>query len=74
VDRLLNGNILVTQAHNQSPDGPRNDRTSILEIEPVSERVVWRLRMDSADDGGYRAARIDPCAIFANEAYCSPER
>ena len=37
-----------------------------VELSPP-DTVVWRLVLDSRDWPIYRAQRIDPCAIFAND-------
>ncbi len=71
VDRLPGGNVLITRANCASclPGDPAT--TQLVEVDPVTNEVVWRLVMDAPEDGGYRAERIDGCAIFANGRYCA---
>ncbi|MBA2322091.1 MAG: aryl-sulfate sulfotransferase [Deltaproteobacteria bacterium] len=71
VDRLENGHVLYTRAHCGTclPDDPST--TEIAELDPETLSVVWRLVMDDVHDAGYRAERIDGCAIFANARYCA---
>jgi hypothetical protein len=42
----------------------------ILEVDPATDEVVWRLDFTSWTDGLYRAERIDGCAVFGNVRTC----
>jgi hypothetical protein len=71
VDDLGNGHLLITRGHCDECSGANSaSRSEILELNRETEEVVWRVRFPRADDGLYRAQRIDGCAIFANEKYC----
>jgi hypothetical protein len=67
VDRLADGNVLFTRAHCDICDGG-DGTTEIVEVAPATNEVVWRLSFP--EGAGYRAERIDGCAIFANAKYC----
>jgi len=71
VDWLANGNVLYTRAHCAKcvPEDPST--TQIAELDPDALTVVWRLVFEDPHDAGYRAERIDGCAIFGNERYCA---
>ena len=71
-DRLPNGNVLITQGFKYTQaivHDPKN-RTSIIEVDPLTHDVVHRLDFQEEDDTSYRADRVDGCALFANRAYC----
>jgi Arylsulfotransferase (ASST) len=70
VDRLPSGRVLVTKAHDDASSGSPDARTELVEVDPADGAVVWRLTMAAPEDGGYRAARIDPCGLFSNAGYC----
>lgn len=70
VDRLADGHVLITRAHCTRCQPNSDARTQLVEVDPATDEVVWRLVFDDPEDAGYRAERIDGCAIFANEKYC----
>ncbi len=72
VDQLENGNVFITRGHCLfcTP----GQVSQLLEVDRVTEEVVWRLAFDSEVDGIYRAERIDGCALFDNSAYCEDLR
>lgn len=70
-DWLDDGRVLFTRAHCDHCIGPAEQRTEIVELEPATDTVTWRLTMDAAIDAGYRAEQIDGCALFANAKYCA---
>jgi len=43
---------------------------AILEVDPATNEVGWRLDYLDRTDSSYRAERIDGCDLFANQAYC----
>jgi hypothetical protein len=62
VDRLENGNLLVTMGHcPQCGDAPADRGTSIVELDPEIDAVVWRADWTSLDSS-YRAQRVDRCS------------
>ena len=70
VDRLPDGHVLITRAHCGTCQPASAARTQLVEVDPATNEVVWRLVMEAQDDAGYRAERVDGCAIFANARYC----
>ena len=70
-DWLASGNVLATRAHcGHCFDPAAPERTELIEIDPGTNEVVWRLTMADPMDSGYRSQRIDGCAIFNNRKYC----
>lgn len=74
-DRLENGNILVGRGHCdccwwRGWKLPVGSNTAVIELDGETREVLWRLDWESADNGLYRAERVDGCALFANAAYC----
>jgi hypothetical protein len=71
VDLLDDGHVLVTMGHcSACADAPPDRVTTLVELDPSSGAVVWRAEMETPDEGGYRAARVDP-AVFAPPAGAS---
>ena len=71
VDLLPDGNVLYTRAHCGTCLPNQSSTTQIVEVDPRTNTPVWRLVMSDIHDAGYRAERIDGCALFANRRYCS---
>lgn len=69
VDRLPSGHVLITRA-SCGRCLPDPATTQLVEVDPATNEVVWRLVMDLPEDAGYRAERVDGCALFANARYC----
>ncbi len=69
-DYLPNGNILITKGFMLSWSPNSSDSTAIVELNPATEEVVWRLEWADRDHVAYRSERYDGCAIFANAKYC----
>ena len=71
VDRLPNGNVLISQGHCYDCGGvdPKR-RSAVIEVDPDDDTVVWRLDFSEERDGLYRADRVDGCAVFANQRFC----
>lgn len=68
VDRLPNGNVLVTQGH---PDcWSPGDRSEVVEVDPATNAVAWRLSFVDPSDAIYRSERLDGCEIFGNVGLC----
>lgn len=68
VDRLPDGRVQLVRAHCGACKP--GQVTEVVEVDPATGEVVWRLTFDTEDDAGFRAERIDGCALFANERYC----
>ncbi len=69
-DYLPDGRVLVNQGHSDCFSSNRGDRTTIVEIDPVSGDKLWQLRYVERNLTAYRADWADPCALFANTALC----
>lgn len=69
VDWLADGHVLITRAH-CARCTPSTTPTQLVEVDPATDDVTWRLVLDDPDDTGYRAQRVDGCSIFANQAVC----
>jgi hypothetical protein len=67
-NRLGSGNVLVTVGH-CLPCGVTNEPSRIVEVTPDGD-VAWRLDFGDERDLLYRAIRVEPCALFANRAFC----
>jgi hypothetical protein len=71
VDRLPDGNVLVTIGHCEDCGWIDDEgRSSVLELDPETGEVVWELLFDDPMVGLYRSERIDACALFANTTMC----
>ena len=67
---MSNGNVLVGTGHCGNCD-PGGDKGWIVELDPESLAVVWRMDFATDQDSLYRAQPIDGCAIFANARWCA---
>lgn len=72
IDLLDDGHVLVTMGHcPHCPGGSDDRRTGLVEIDPATDRVAWRADMLLETESGYRAQRIDGCALLPdNETLC----
>lgn len=70
-DWLPNGHILITRAHCSSCPLTEAGNTQLIQVDPTTNSVVWRLVLDDPLATGYRAQRIDGCDIFANQQMCA---
>lgn len=68
-DYLPNGNVLVTRGHVWCFDFTPG-HSALVELEPGTDREVWRLDYDTQSNGIFRSERYDGCEIFANGKYC----
>jgi len=68
-DRLPNGNVLIATGYFWCLSGI-NGNSSLIEINPESGDVVWRLDWNQPYHAVYRSERIDGCEIFANAKEC----
>ncbi len=70
-DRLPNGHVLVAKGFVicWTPGSP--DVSAVVEIDPASGEVVWRMSWPDRTMAMFRAERYDGCALFANNTrYC----
>lgn len=67
-DRLPNGNVLLSRPRCYTC--PSSVRSSIVELDPATDEVVWRLDFLDDTDSLYRAERVDGCALFDHAGYC----
>lgn len=68
-DYLPNGNVLVTRGHVWCFDFTPG-HSALIELEPGTDREVWRLDYDTQSNGIFRSERYDGCEIFSNGKYC----
>ena len=69
IDVLPDGHVLGTMGHAcWSPNG--NDVSSVVEVDPATGAVPWRLDFPDPDDAIYRSERVDACDVFPVEALC----
>ena len=68
-DYLPNGNVLVTRGHVWCYEFTPG-HSALIELEPGTDRVVWRLDYDTQSNGIFRSERYDGCEIFSNAKYC----
>jgi hypothetical protein len=68
VDRLEDGDVLILRGHCErcGTDG----LTEVIEVDPDTNEVVWRITFEDPHITSYRAQRIDGCALFHNQQYC----
>ena len=71
VDWLPSGHVLITRAHCEVCGAPPGSRTQVLEVDPATNEVVWRITMSDPSDASYRADRIGACEIFSRTD-CAP--
>ena len=69
VDELPNGNVMVTKSYSYCITD-QEDVSALVEFEPVSGEVVWRMNWDDPERFTYRSERVDGCDMFSNAKYC----
>ncbi len=71
-DRLDNGNVLITMGHCSCCWWALGEDhwSALVEVEPTTNEVAWRLDWPDDSHGSYRAERLDGCSLFANAATC----
>lgn len=70
VDWLPDGRVLVGMGHADCFSSNQGDRSTVVEIDPARGTKLWEARYTGRTDMLYRADWADPCALFANAAYC----
>jgi len=68
-DRLADDTVAVTQGYFGCLSGP-DGHSSVVQIDPASDAVVWRLDWDNPDFAPYRSERLDLCEWVPNAADC----
>ena len=74
-DTLADGHVLVDKGRCKSCSSPLggDDRVwSLIELDPETRQVVYRLDAATPDVSSYRADLVDGCELFANARYCRP--
>jgi hypothetical protein len=66
---MADGHVLVGTGHCGDCD-PVGDTAWIAEVDPGTDRAVWRLDFSRDDDSMYRAQPLSGCAVFANRRFC----
>ena len=72
VDYHGDDRFIITRAHCSFCETPSRERSAVFEVDRASGEVVWALTFLSEEDATYRSQRVDGCAIFDNQKYCSP--
>ncbi len=72
-DYLDNGNVLITRGHVWCFDFTPG-HSAIIELEPGTEREVWRIDYNTQASGIFRSERYEGCEIFDNAKYCPAVR
>lgn len=70
VDELPSGAVLILMSHRICGGGGEDHPGALVEVDPATQEVKWRLDFLDDDDSTYRAQRIDGCGMFANSRYC----
>ena len=65
-DWLPSGHVLLTRAHCERCG--LGGLTQLVEIDPSTDEVVWRLTLTDPADGGYRAQRFVDCRWLGSSA------
>ncbi|MEQ1506498.1 MAG: lectin-like protein, partial [Myxococcota bacterium] len=68
-DYLPGGHVLGTMGHSCWSRFP-DDRSSVVEVDPVSGDVAWRLDFLDVNDAIYRSERVDLCDVFPISTLC----
>jgi len=70
-DLLESGRVLVARGHCWGCNGADEaNRSALIELDPRTSEVTWRLDFTGESDGLYRAQRIDGCELFDNARWC----
>jgi hypothetical protein len=47
-----------------------SDRSAVVQVDPATDAVLWRMDFDDASQVVYRSERYDGCSLFHNAKYC----
>ncbi|MEN0066678.1 MAG: aryl-sulfate sulfotransferase [Myxococcota bacterium] len=70
VDYLPSGNVLIAKGVFRFLTPFASDRSAIIELDPETSDVKWRLEFDGAWASIFRAHRYDGCDLFASAKHC----
>ncbi len=68
-DRLPDGHVAVTQGYFSCFSG-RDGHSSVVEVDPATDEVVWRLDWSDPDFAPYRSERLALCDVLPNSRHC----
>jgi Arylsulfotransferase (ASST) len=74
VDRMSNGDVLVSMCHLEDDAFIPGDHTTFVEVNPATGEKVWEIQYDDPNDMAFRSLAIHSCDIFANAKYCAQTR
>jgi len=69
-DKLEGGNALVTMGHAWCKGGNEAHYGALVELDPATDEMVWRVDFLDPDDASYRGQRIDGCELFSTDRWC----
>ncbi|MCB9685918.1 MAG: aryl-sulfate sulfotransferase [Alphaproteobacteria bacterium] len=69
VDWLPGGHVLATEAHSCHAPEP-GDVSSVVEVDPLTGDVPWRMDFTDPNDAIYRAERVDACDLIGLAGAC----
>lgn len=70
IDWMEDGRVLITQAHPECWSDSPGDRSSVVEVDPVTGEEWWRMTFGQVQDAIYRSERYDGCSLFDNAKFC----
>lgn len=70
VDYMPSGHIWIGMGHAECFSSNPGDRSTVVELDPVTGTKLWEAAYTEANMSLYRADSADPCALFANAAVC----
>ena len=70
VDLMANGHVWIGAGHAECFSSNPGDRSTVLEIDPLTGAKVWELRYDNVRAMAYRSDHADGCALFDNTSQC----
>ncbi len=70
-DWLGDDRVLVAIGHcNTCDDSDPDSRTAVLEVDQLSDEVIWSYAFDEESVGLYRAERVGGCGLFSSLRWC----
>jgi len=68
-DRLATGTVAITQGYFHCLSGS-DGHSSVVEVDPATDEVVWRLDWTHPEAAPYRSERVDLCTWLPNARDC----
>jgi len=62
--------VLIAMGHPENATDSPGDRTTFVEIDPVTGTKLWEARYADVTDMAFRAYAVPPCDLFTNARYC----